>query len=184
MPTQLSALMRQDNIPSNFKVCFSQPASSIAAAQNQYSAAGASVEMNNTVGDGASSTVGNYDNNASTPAGHTNFLDAVDGGAVPTNIESSNWSGAVITAASGESFSTVSATWVVPTVSQVPITGVTNSDVAEWVGIDGYNSADVCQAGVLEIVQTSPTVRQRSVLRHLSNGIRPKPTSSLLHPSR
>ena len=72
-----------------------------------------------------------------------------------TDIESTNWSGAVITAASGESFSTVSATWVVPTVAQVPITGVTTSDVAEWVGIDGYQSADVCQAGVLEIVQTS-----------------------------
>ena len=73
----------------------------------------------------------------------------------PTNIESTNWSGAVITAGSGESFSTVSATWVVPTVSQVPITGVTISDVAEWVGIDGYNSSDVCQAGILETVQTS-----------------------------
>ena len=42
-----------------------------------------------------------------------------------------------------------------PTVSQVPITGVTISDVAEWVGIDGYNSPDVCQAGILETVQTS-----------------------------
>jgi hypothetical protein len=72
-----------------------------------------------------------------------------------TNIESTNWSGAVITAPSGKSFSTVSAEWVVPTVTQVPIKGVTTSDVAEWVGIDGYNSADVCQAGILEIVQTS-----------------------------
>jgi len=73
----------------------------------------------------------------------------------PTNIESTNWSGAVITAPSGESFSTISAEWVVPTVTQVPIKGVTTSDIAEWVGIDGYNSADVCQAGVLETVQTS-----------------------------
>jgi len=70
-------------------------------------------------------------------------------------IESTNWSGAVITAAKGESFSTVSAEWVVPTVAQVPIKGVTTSDVAEWVGIDGYNAADVCQAGLLEIVQTA-----------------------------
>lgn len=124
-------------------------------ATNIYSAAGATVGMNNTVGDGASLTVGNYADNAATPVGLTNFLDIVYGGAVPTDIESTNWSGAVITAASGESFSTVSAQWVVPTVAQVPITGVTNSDVAEWVGIDGYQSADVCQAGVLEIVQTS-----------------------------
>ena len=42
-----------------------------------------------------------------------------------------------------------------PTPSQVPLAGVTISDIAEWVGIDGYNSADVCQAGVLETVQTS-----------------------------
>jgi Peptidase A4 family len=73
----------------------------------------------------------------------------------PTNIASTNWSGAVITAAKGKSFSTVSAQWVVPTVSQVPIKGVTLSDVAEWVGIDGYQSRDVCQAGIMETVQTS-----------------------------
>lgn len=73
----------------------------------------------------------------------------------PTDITSSNWSGAVIAAGSGESFSTISAQWLVPTVAQVPINGVMTSDLAEWVGIDGYLSADVCQAGVLEIVQTS-----------------------------
>ncbi|HEX4112560.1 MAG TPA: G1 family glutamic endopeptidase [Stellaceae bacterium] len=72
-----------------------------------------------------------------------------------TNLESTNWSGAVITASSGHSFSTVSAEWVVPTLSQVPIKGLATSDIAEWVGIDGYNSADVCQAGVIETVQTS-----------------------------
>ncbi len=71
----------------------------------------------------------------------------------PTNQESTNWSGGVITAASGESFSTVSAQWVIPTIAQVP--GVTTSDVAEWVGIDGYQSSDVCQAGVYEEAQTS-----------------------------
>jgi len=73
----------------------------------------------------------------------------------PTNITSTNWSGAVITAAAGASFSTISAEWVVPPVAQVPIKGVATSDVAEWVGIDGYKSADVCQAGVMETVQTS-----------------------------
>jgi Peptidase A4 family len=73
----------------------------------------------------------------------------------PTNIATTNWSGAVITAASGESFSTVSAQWMVPNVGQVPIKGVTISDVSEWVGIDGVGSADICQAGVAEIVQTS-----------------------------
>jgi hypothetical protein len=73
----------------------------------------------------------------------------------PTNITSTNWSGAVVTADTGESFSTVSAEWVVPTVSQVPIKGVATSDVAEWIGIDGYKSADVCQAGIQETVHTS-----------------------------
>jgi Peptidase A4 family len=72
-----------------------------------------------------------------------------------TNIASTNWSGAVMTAAAGESFSTVSAEWKVPTVKQVPIESVKTSDVAEWVGIDGYNSNDVCQAGVEQIVHTS-----------------------------
>ena len=84
-----------------------------------------------------------------------NSLDVLASASVPTNIESSNWSGAVITASSGEYFSDVSSTWVVPTLSQVPLSGVTISDIAEWVGIDGYNSADVCQAGVLETVQTA-----------------------------
>jgi hypothetical protein len=78
---------------------------------------------------------------------------AILGPSTPTNIESTNWSGGVITAGSGESFSTVSAQWVVPTIAQVP--GVATSDVAEWVGIDGYQSSDVCQAGVYQEAQTS-----------------------------
>jgi hypothetical protein len=73
----------------------------------------------------------------------------------PTNLASTNWSGAVLTAAAGESFSTISAQWIVPTISQVPNAHVTTSDIAEWVGIDGYNSADVCQAGILQTVETS-----------------------------
>jgi hypothetical protein len=72
----------------------------------------------------------------------------------PTNLESTNWSGAVLTAHGGESFSAVSAQWEVPKVTQVPIESVKTSDVSEWVGIDGYNSADVCQAGVMEVVHT------------------------------
>ena len=79
----------------------------------------------------------------------------------PTNIESTNWSGAVFTAHAGESFSTVSAQWHIPTVTQVPIGSVKTSDVSEWVGIDGYNSADVCQAGVMQVVHTSATGHTR-----------------------
>jgi hypothetical protein len=72
---------------------------------------------------------------------------------VSTSLTSTNWSGAVITAASGQSFSSVSAEWVVPTVSQVP--GQTTTDASEWVGLDGYKSNDVCQAGIQQTVQTS-----------------------------
>ena len=73
----------------------------------------------------------------------------------PTNLESTNWSGAVTTAPSGESFSTVSAEWGVPTVAQVPISDVATSDIGEWIGIDGYESSDVSQAGIIETAQTS-----------------------------
>jgi Peptidase A4 family len=71
-----------------------------------------------------------------------------------TNAATTNWSGAVIQTASGESFSTVSAQWTVPTVSQVPINGVTMTDVASWVGLDGYKSNEVAQAGIQETVTT------------------------------
>jgi hypothetical protein len=72
----------------------------------------------------------------------------------PTNLTSTNWSGAVIPTIAGKSFSTVSAQWTVPNVSQVPIKGVTTTDLASWVGLDGYNSRDVVQAGIQETVTT------------------------------
>ncbi len=71
-----------------------------------------------------------------------------------TNLTSTNWSGAVIQAAPGKSFSTVSAQWTVPAVSQVSIKGATMTDVASWVGLDGFNSNDVAQAGIQETVTT------------------------------
>jgi hypothetical protein len=71
-----------------------------------------------------------------------------------TSLTSTNWSGAVISAAAGDSFSTVSAQWTVPTVSQLPINGVTTTDIASWVGLDGYKSNDVAQAGIQQTVTT------------------------------
>ena len=62
----------------------------------------------------------------------------------------------MISAPHGQSFAEVSAEWVIPQVSQVPLNGETLTDAAEWVGLDGFNSNDVCQAGVLETVQTAP----------------------------
>ncbi len=41
-----------------------------------------------------------------------------------------------------------------PKVTQVPIESVKTTDISEWVGIDGFNSSDVCQAGVMEVVHT------------------------------
>jgi Peptidase A4 family len=78
----------------------------------------------------------------------------------PTAYASTNWSGAVLTAHSGESFSTVSAEWQIPPVKQVPIGSVTTSDISQWVGIDGFNSSDVCQAGVMEVVHTAANGQQ------------------------
>jgi Peptidase A4 family len=75
------------------------------------------------------------------------------------DLYSTNWSGAVVPAAAGHSFATVSAEWVVPKVTQVPIRGETLTDAAEWVGIDGTQSNDVCQAGVLQTVQTAANGR-------------------------
>jgi Peptidase A4 family len=71
-----------------------------------------------------------------------------------TNVTTTNWSGAVIQATPGKSLNAVSADWTVPTVSQVPIKGVTTTDLSSWVGLDGYNSKDVAQAGIQETVST------------------------------
>jgi hypothetical protein len=69
-----------------------------------------------------------------------------------SELLSTNWSGVILTPASSHSFATVSAEWTIPQVSQVP--GQSITDIAEWVGLDGYNSSDVCQAGVNEEVVT------------------------------
>jgi Peptidase A4 family len=59
---------------------------------------------------------------------------------------SSNWSGAVVYAPAGTSFKWVQADWVVPNVD-----APTQNQwyyCANWIGIDGDGSGDVCQAGV------------------------------------
>jgi len=52
-----------------------------------------------------------------------------------------NWSGYVAT---GQTFTSVSGSWTVPTVTCV---GTTNANVSQWVGIDGIDSAQVEQVG-------------------------------------
>lgn len=59
---------------------------------------------------------------------------------------STNWSGGVVFAPSGDSFQWVQGEWVIPNVS-APTAGQ-SFYCASWVGIDGDGSDDVCQAGV------------------------------------
>ena len=81
--------------------------------------------------------------------------------AASSGLVSDNWAGGIIPAAAGKSFSSVTAQWVVPTVTQTPQAGVSLSDAAVWVGLDGSAAAaggqspDVCQAGITGLVTTA-----------------------------
>lgn len=68
-------------------------------------------------------------------------------------LTSSNWSGGIIF--NGAPFTCVSGSWTVPAV--VPPPGSGNGDwwSVAWVGIDGYNSRDVLQAGTGHHVKRS-----------------------------
>jgi hypothetical protein len=74
---------------------------------------------------------------------------------------SSNWSGYAVFAAGskksqGESWTYVSGTWTVPTVS--PTAGVTSYS-SIWVGLDGYNSGTVEQIGTEQDVSSTGSTR-------------------------
>ena len=57
--------------------------------------------------------------------------------------QSSNWSGVAVT---GKSYTRVTGTWKVPTVTVTP----NNRYAADWVGIGGYSTQDLIQAGTAE----------------------------------
>jgi Peptidase A4 family len=59
---------------------------------------------------------------------------------------SSNWSGAVVFAPAGQSFSWVQGDWVIPNVD-APIANQWYYS-SNWIGIDGDGSGDVCQFGI------------------------------------
>ena len=65
---------------------------------------------------------------------------------------SSNWAGYV---SSGEKYTTISGSWVVPSVSGV--SGQTSAD-ATWIGIGGVNSSDLIQIGSEDTVSPSGKV--------------------------
>lgn len=69
---------------------------------------------------------------------------------------SSNWAGAVQKSPpTGSTFSSVSATWVLPSLKP-PTSGNGQWSTAEWVGIDGYTyQNDILQAGTLSTVTVS-----------------------------
>ncbi len=74
---------------------------------------------------------------------------------------SSNWSGGVVFAPSGKSFSWVQGDWVVPDVD-----APTQNQwyyCASWIGLDGDGTGDVCQAGIECEVYRSGT----SITRHI-----------------
>jgi len=67
---------------------------------------------------------------------------------------SPNWSGGVVFAPRGQSFSWVHGDWTIPNVDAPTENQWYYS--ASWIGIDGYGGTDVCQAGVVcEAYRTS-----------------------------
>ncbi len=72
---------------------------------------------------------------------------------------SGNWSGGVVYAPAGQSFKWIEGDWVVPNVAAPKQNQWFYC--ANWIGIDGDGSGDVCQAGVeCEVFQSGPiTIR-------------------------
>jgi len=64
----------------------------------------------------------------------------------PANATSTNWSGSAVFAAAGDSFKWVEGEWTVADPAD-PNGGKTSYYSSSWVGIDGWGSPDVLQAG-------------------------------------
>jgi len=72
-------------------------------------------------------------------------------------LTSGNWSGGVVFAPQGQSFTWVQADWVCPNV-YAPTQNRSYYNV-NWIGIDGWGSGDVCQAGmVCSVTNNSRTI--------------------------
>jgi Peptidase A4 family len=102
-----------------------------------------------------------------TPGGGTAPSVTQPGPAASVTSSSSNWSGY---AASGGTFTSVTATWTVPTVS-----AATSGADATWVGIGGLTSNDLIQAGTQAMVDGSGTVEYSSWIEMLPQSSRPVP---------
>ncbi len=72
-----------------------------------------------------------------------------------------NWSGGVVYAPAGQSFKWVQGDWVVPNV-YAPAQGKTYY-CANWIGLDGDGSGDVCQAGMICAVSQNGSTVSRTI---------------------
>ena len=102
-----------------------------------------------------------------TPGGATAPSVTQPGPAASVTSSSSNWSGY---AASGGTFTSVTGTWTVPTVS-----ATTSGADATWVGIGGLVSNDLIQAGTQAMVDGSGSVEYSSWIEMLPQSSRPVP---------
>ena len=77
-----------------------------------------------------------------------------------------NWSGGVVYAPSGQSFKWVQGDWVVPDV--YPTAQNQWQYCANWIGLDGDGSGDVCQAGMICAAFVSGSSISRAFIRGTS----------------
>ena len=104
-----------------------------------------------------------------TPGTGTGTAPTQPGTPASVTSSSSNWSGY---AANGGSFTSVTATWTVPTVS-----ATSSGADATWVGIGGLTSNDLIQAGTQAMVDGSGTVEYSSWIEMLPQSSRNVPLS-------
>jgi hypothetical protein len=88
---------------------------------------------------------------------HTNKGAAKDAGTETYD----NWSGGVVYAPSGQSFKWVQGDWIAPNV--YPTAQNVWQYCANWIGLDGDGSGDVCQAGMICAVYQSGSSISRSI---------------------
>jgi hypothetical protein len=93
---------------------------------------------------------------------HTKRTDTHKGGKNGAGTETyDNWSGGVVYAPSGQSFKWVQGDWVVPDV--YPTAQNQWQYCANWIGLDGDGSGDVCQAGMICAAYASGSSISRSI---------------------
>ena len=104
-----------------------------------------------------------------TPGAGSGTAPTQPGNPATITSSSSNWSGY---AASGGTFTSVTATWTVPTVA-----ATSSGADATWVGIGGLTSNDLIQAGTQAMVDGSGTVEYSSWIEMLPQSSRTVPLS-------